>query len=734
MSTDLLKKKLLETFKIEAEEHLQSIVTGLLQIEKNPTSSECIKTAEILHREAHSLKGAARAVNLLEVELICQTVEKIFSSWKKNELKPTSQQFDVLHKTFNMLKQVVSKAQNTTNVIDNKIVSETISNLNKLFQTDTPAVVSEPISEKTELNSLSSSDYSTLMQTVRISSLKLDSLLLKTEEMLSVKLIMHKYVNEFAKINESIKVWKNEWNKILHDNSSQSVNNFLNSGFDRIKELDNSLTVLRTEFAASGRQFNTLIDGLLYDAKDMVMLPFSILLGSFPTMVRNLSREQEKEINFILSGVEIKIDKRILDELKDPLIHLIRNSIDHGIEKPHERQNKNPQGTIKVRVTQFNGNEVEIIISDDGYGIDLNAVKKSAIKQGFLSQSEAQVLSDQEIISLIYLSGVSTSPIITNVSGQGLGMAIVYEKIERIGGHIEIKSQYNSGTEIKLTLPLSLTTFKGVLVRAANQMFVLPTAHLERIIRIRSEDIKTVENKDTFILDSTSISLVKLHDVLGIAKQPEKYIKQKYLPVAIIQIGNDRAAFQVDEIYGEQEILVKKLNKPLLRVKYIAAATILETGVPVPILNANDLIKAVIRDAIPLRTQLVRSDEEIIENKTILVVEDSITTRMLLKNILEMVGYTVITAVDGADAWHLLKEHAIALIVSDVEMPKMNGFELTKNVRADKKLANLPIVLVTTREAPEDREQGIEAGANAYIIKSHFDDNNLVAVIKRLIS
>ena len=734
MNKDQFQGKLLETFKIEADEHLRSIVDGLLQLEKNPTIDEYVKTAEVLHREVHNLKGAARAVNLLDIELICQTIEEIFSLWKRKELKATPQQFDILHQTINMLQQSLARVDKENFVLDKQTVSESLIHLNVLLKSDTAVVIEKnPENKEVNLATAAPSDYMTLIQTVRIASAKLDTFLLKAEEMLTVKLSTKKYVNEFTKIHESIRTWKNEWNKTLRQVSSQSVESFLANGFNRIKFLESLVISLLSQFETDGHQLNGLIDGLLDDAKKMVMLPFSVLLDSFPAMVRNISREQGKEVNLILEGTEIEIDKRILEDLKDPLIHLIRNSIDHGIEKTGERKNKSTQGTIKVAISQSSGNEVEITISDDGYGIDLYAVKAAAIKQGLLSQDAAQTIDDQTALSLIYLSGISTSPIITNISGHGLGMAIVHEKIEKIGGRIGLKSERGVGTEITLTLPLAITTFKGVLIKVADKLLVMPTAYLERIIRIRSEDIKTVENKETIILDSMTLSLVKLHEVLGISCQLEKKNNQTYIPIAIIKFGENRAAFQVDEVHGEQEILVIKLNKPLVKVKYISAETILETGVPVLILSASDLIKAVIKDTLPQKSALISLNEEQNSDKKILVVEDSITTRMLLKNILEMAGYTVTTATDGAEAWRILRENEITLVVSDIEMPRMSGFELTKKIRSNKKFSDLPVVLVTGRESQEDRECGIDVGANAYIVKSSFEDSNLLAVIKRLL-
>jgi two-component system chemotaxis sensor kinase CheA len=721
MNKDIIQNKLVETFNLEADEHLRSMVDGLLQLENTTDTNHSKNIIETLHREAHSLKGAARTVNFLDIEKICHSLEKIFFSWKKQSLIPNQEQFDTLHKILNSLLKSFQ--------LDNESVTMFLLTLNGILDIHHSLEIKNPAVSSSSFHDF----YLPPIKTVRISNHKLDSLLLKSEEMLAVKQVMNKFVNDLSNMNDVVKKIKSEWSKTLKGKSNQSSEEIIASGIERIKQLDSNLNELRSQLDYQSRHFAMLIESLLEDAKDLVMLPFSTLLDSLPNMVRNIAREQGKEINLFLSGTDIEIDKRILDEIKDPIIHIIRNCIDHGIEIPKKRNHKDPKGSLKIRITQNNANEVEITISDDGCGIDIDAVKHAAIKQELMTQQSCNMLSDNKALELIFLSGLSTSPVITNVSGQGLGMCIVKEKIEKIGGYIKLKSEQNSGTELTMILPLSLTTFKGILINMCKQTFVLPTANLERIIRIRFEDISSIEGKDTIVVDGESVSLVRLSDLLQLAVESENKENNEYLPVAIIHSATTRAAFLIDEVLGEQEILVKKLNKPIIRIKYISAVTILENGVPIPILNTNDLIKSILTDFPRQRVKISEIPEKISQRKTILVVEDSITTRMLFKNILDMAGYSVITAVDGADALTLLKEQEISLVVSDIEMPRMNGFELTKLIRSDKKLNKIPVILITTKDSQEDREFGIESGANAYIIKSKFEDSNLLKIIKRLI-
>jgi two-component system chemotaxis sensor kinase CheA len=465
------------------------------------------------------------------------------------------------------------------------------------------------------------------------------------------------------------------------------------------------------------------------------MLPFSTLLEIFPKMIRDLSRDQGKEVELVIMGSEVEIDKRILEEMKDPLIHLLRNCIDHGIEKPEERikNKKQPRGIITIAISQIDSNKIEIYLSDDGAGIDLEKVKKAAVKSGIISEEDRENLPEQEIYSLIFQSEVSTSPMITDLSGRGLGLAIVRERVEKLGGYISVQTEPHRGTVFRLLLPLTIATYRGIIVQAGDQLFAIPIAKVERVMRIKPDEIKTVENRETIVLNGRTIPLVCLTNVLEISRMKKQGGDSHFIPVVILGSAERRIAFSVDKILSEHELLVKSLGKNLSRVRNIAGATVLGSGRAVPILNVSDVMKSAVRLTSTSPQAAVTAGVEGDKKKSILVVEDSITSRMLLKNILEAAGYLVKTAVDGLDAWTALRIEEFDLVVSDVDMPRMNGFDLTSKIRSDKKLAELPLILVTALESREDRERGIDVGANAYMVKRSFDQSNLLEVIQRLI-
>jgi two-component system chemotaxis sensor kinase CheA len=585
---------------------------------------------------------------------------------------------------------------------------------------------------------------------VRISTAKLDSLLLQAEEMLSVKLIFQQRAAELKHVVDEFSAWKKEWATVdpkahlarrLASGSepeaggiTDALHQFLEWNCDHLKATANRLGAVQRSLQLDLRSTSMRIDGLLEDAKKILMHPCSTLLQTFPKMARDIARQRGKEVDVELRGGSVEIDRRILEEIKDPLIHLVRNSVDHGIEPPEtrKRNNKPPQGQLTISVSESRGDKVEIQVTDDGAGIDVERVKRSAVKQGLITDADAENMGTDKAQMLLFESGFSTSPVITDISGRGWGLAIVQEKINNLGGHLSLTTEPEKGTSFRILLPLTLATFRGILVQCADWPFVIPTANVNRATRIKRAEIKTVQNRETIELDGQVYPLVKLADVLGLPTAGGPPDAHDFVTVLVLTAAGRQVGFSVDRLLGEQEILVKSLGRQLARVRNIAGATILGSGDVVPVLNAADLIPSAEQDASrPMHVAKVAETAES-RMKSILVVDDSITSRTLLKNILEMAGYQVQTHIDGRAAFTALKTEGFDLVVADVEMPRMDGFELTAAMRADDRLRELPVVLVTSRSAREDRERGIDVGANAYIVKTDFDQGNLLDAVKRL--
>ncbi|PYV82380.1 MAG: hybrid sensor histidine kinase/response regulator, partial [Acidobacteria bacterium] len=537
------------------------------------------------------------------------------------------------------------------------------------------------------------------LETIRISTARLDSILLQAEEMVSAKLAASQRITDLRGIGAAFGTWKKEWTKIQavvrtiqqslerngqHNGSKRNQQTtrlieFLEWNNTFVKSMEGQLSLLTRTAEQDRRLLAGMVDDLLNDMKRVLMLPFSSVLEIFPKLVRDLSRNQAKQVELLIQGGEIEVDRRILEEMKDPLIHLVRNCIDHGIEKPEERkrQKKSPQGTVRIAISQKNGSRVEILISDDGAGIDLVRVKSAALKLGTVSQAEAERLGDKETLSLVFQPELSTSPIITDISGRGLGLAIVQEKVEKLGGGVSLATQPDRGTTLRIDLPLTLARFRGILVLVEDHLFVLPTSLIQCVARVKAEEIKTVGNRETIRLHGQALSLVRLKDVLDLSRTSGSNHSKEAVQLLVLGSAENRIAFLVDEIIGEQEVLVKGLGKQLSRVRNIAGATILGAGRVVPILNVPDLLKSAVKIVAAPSRVATEIDQGQTARKSVLIVEDSITARTLLKNILEAAGYSVKAAVDGVDALTALKSESVDLVVSDVEMPRMDGFELT---------------------------------------------------------
>ena len=766
---DELQKKLLATFRLEADGHLQNMVASLLSLEKTPVAEQSA-LVEVIFRAAHSLKGAARAVNLTHVEAVCRSLENVFSATKDRRLIISSDLIDLLLQATDVLGRLVEMNDAEATVLKLPVAT-LIRQLADTLTSPAPGLpMPEPErkvrptpSDRTSANSGADTAprpaRARASATVRVSAEKLDVVMRQVEELLLPRLAVGHRVEEIRLAATTLAAWKKQRLQIqpvlrvvdrelthgIRDGSHSlaahelpKLLKYLDTEQVQIKMLEDQLGRLQQAAAQDQRMLASITDSLRQDVKEMQLLPFSSLLNILPRFSRQLAREQGKNLEMIIQGSELEMDRHILEEMKDPLIHLVRNCIDHGLEPSPVRvgKGKPPQGTITIACSQKDSSTVEVLVADDGAGFDIPLMKEAACKLGIVSADEAEHLEEAEATALAFQSGVTTSPIVTDISGRGLGLAIVHEKIEHLGGGIVVKTKPGAGTAFHISLPRALANFRGVLVHASEQLFVIPSTSVERVVRIPHKEILTVENRPTILVDKQPVSLVWLCDVLELPRGAAPVERTDDATAIVLGSGLLRVAFLVDQIVGEQEVLVKALTRPLTRVRNISGASVLGSGRVAPVLNTTDLLKSAAKR--PSATQqsapaFSRQEEKKEKKQSILVVEDSITSRVLLKNIMESAGYRVSTAVDGVDAYTLLKTGAFDLVVSDVEMPRMDGFGLTAQIRAEKQLAGLPVVLVTALESREHRERGIDVGANAYIVKSSFDQSNLLEVIRRLI-
>ncbi|MBT3386050.1 MAG: hybrid sensor histidine kinase/response regulator [Prolixibacteraceae bacterium] len=761
-------KRLLVTFQIEAEENLKNMSANLIKLENNPTDFAAQEFIENIFRDVHSLKGSSRAVNLLEIESVAHSFEGVMSALKNNRIQLNENIFNVMHQIIDLIDDLLNSTESGINSELKERVSDALKNLplieaGKFKEIEHSASYDKktkiipdpedlnPKPEPIEPKPVAPKPKNT-SETIRVSTSKLDNMLNQVEEMLSLKLGFIQQIENLRLVLDKLNILNNESSNILSSTSNLlqtlekkekagdisieereviKIIQFYDWSGSYIKTIKNDLVDIRKfsvqESHSSGLKIETLLDGV----KEIITVPFSMILDVFPKTVRDLSKGFGKEIDFVVKGEDTEIDRRILETIRNPLLHITRNCVDYGIEKPEIRLEKGkPQkGTIFFIIERLENSKILVKISDDGKGINIEKLKEVYIKNEGISAEGVAKIQKKELLDYIFKSGITTSDIVTDISGRGLGMAIVQEKIEQLGGTVNVESEKDKGTSFNIQLPLSLVTFRGILIVVAGNEFVVPTAKINRVQRLNKKEIKTVENKATILFEDRVIPLVSLGNILELTPKEND---SEWVQVLVFGSNKKETGFLIDEIIGEQEVLVKKFNKHLARVRNISGATVLGSGKVVPILNVFDLIKSSEKPSAKEITLKIKEESAKIETN-VLVVEDSITSRMLLKNILETAGYNVTTAIDGVDGFTKLKEGSFNAVVSDIQMPRMNGFDLTEKIRADKIFSEMPVVLVTSLSKSNDKERGIEVGANAYIIKSNFDQSNLLEILERLV-
>ncbi|MDP3848328.1 MAG: response regulator [Pseudomonas sp.] len=729
LDREALRQRLLASFRVEAEERLGILADGLANWRETSASSESI---ESLFREVHSLKGASRAAGLLPIEQLCHAWESLLGVVRRGQLSLTAERVELCRHALKAVQKL-----HAGQALDDDEQARLIDNLEAAALGE--AVSLPPTAPSGPAIALDPS-------TVRVSTQRLDSLLFQSEALLQHKLEaqahllnLKAHAAAFEPLRskrllssgalKQLREGLDELPQNAHD-GLKTVLDYLDWSLAQLDRLHFSATRLEKTGKHLAQGLTQLSESLFSELQAVLLLSGSSLMEGLPDMVQDLASQAGKRVELQISGDSLQVDKRILDELRTVLTHLLRNAIDHGLETPQQRSQagKAPVGLLQVELLQESADRFELRVSDDGRGIDLNQLKNRAVASGLQTTEQAAELADNEVLALIYCSGLSTSAIITDLSGRGLGMAIVLEVVERLGGRIELESTAQ-GTCFHLHLPLSLSTFRAVIVRNAERVFAIPALAVERCLRLPSSAMKNLENRPSVVLAGDVLPVWPLADVLGLASLEQSASE---LTLLVLKVRGERFALLVEELLGDQEITVKSLGRQLLRVRNLLGATVLGDGQLVPILHPTDLYRSALETSGSSLSQQNQQRSAVAQQR-LLIAEDSFTSRGLLKAILETAGYQVATANDGLEAWNALKQGQFDLLVSDVEMPRLDGFTLTSRIRADRDLANLPVVLVTALHSAEDRARGLEAGANAYLVKSGFEQESLLDAIRRLI-
>ncbi|MBI4743888.1 MAG: response regulator [Actinobacteria bacterium] len=738
MSKTIDKKIFYSKFKEEAREHIEKLNSGLLALEANPDDFEVLD--EIL-REAHTLKGAAGIVELADISKIVHKIEDVFISIKEKKLKLNDKMLRVLFFGLDsVLLLVETQSEEQESGVDIQKVCESLEQIYVLEK----AGGKKKAAEKSTLTIVPKT-FKKTDETIKVDAVKFDKLMNLVGEIVIDQIRSHGAIVILRKLvnltREQWGVFKQVKRKII-DEIGESGSGAEELGA-KIMFMENLCNQLKTDTYKLWRDQSELIshrdliiNGLQQEVMDARMLPIATIFNTFPRLVFDLSKEQEKKIKLNMEGLETELDKKMIEEIRDPLMHLVRNAVDHGIESPETRlaTGKPAEGIIDLLATQ-EGESIVVKIKDDGAGVDLEKIKEIAIKKNHITSSEINSASRQELVNLLFRPGFSTSEEITNISGRGVGLDVVKRNIEELKGTVDLYSDSGKGTTVTLKIPLTLAIIRVLLVKVGEDIFALPTSSIEETIRIYADDIRKIEGEDAIDLRGTIIPVVDLANILNVSRvDGEGVFKEGRASAVIVSSAGRRIGFIVDELVGEQSVVVKTLGGYLKNIGNIAGATVLDKGEVVIILHIPDLIKLACfsteTEKETLKTQF--KDSEIGRKKLVLVVEDSSITRELEKDILQTLGYEVETASDGIDAVSRLAERSFDLIITDIQMPRMDGFQLVEYIRKEENYKNIPAIIVSSREEEEDIKRGVEVGADAYILKSSFNQADLHETIKRL--
>ena len=575
------------------------------------------------------------------------------------------------------------------------------------------------------------------IDTIRVEPQKLDTLMTQASELAVTRL---RISQQMAEIEQIMALWSGwgkqeglvsiEMERAVKPEILLPLKQYLNTTEQRVNALGSLIANLRNRAAEDTASLGIISDRLESGINGLRQLPLSTVFNIYPRMVRDLARQLGKKVELIIQGGDTKADKRILEEIKDPLLHLIRNAIDHGIETPAERlaQGKPETASLVLRGYQT-GNSIGIEIGDDGRGLDIVNIGNTAIHRRVRTGAEIAAMSESEIQSLIFASGFSTRTEITELSGRGVGLDVVRANVERLKGSIQVSSVPGNGCKFKIRLNTSLATTKILLVEVNETLFALPLEFIQTMITLTPQSIYEIEGKTTITFEEQPISVTPLGSLLKLPILEENR-DSNYLACIVIQVGSDRFGVIVDDLVDQQDVVLKPQSKLLKRVPNIAGATILGSGEVCMVLNPPDLLHSLRNGAWQSKTS--REETSLAKNR-LLLVEDSIIIRTQMQRLLQGQGYNVTVAENGLLGLQQIQTQEFDIVLSDVEMPKMSGLEMTANVRQDSKYDRLPIVLITTLASSEDKQRGAAAGANAYLTKGNFDQQLLFETLDGLI-
>ncbi len=784
MDRDDLIRQLMGTFLDELDEHVETLNRDALALEKESDAAERKELLDTIFRTVHSLKGAARAVDIHVIETACHRLEEILGALRLGALSLDATIFELLFAGADALGEASRGLRQNNDFFDMQLLSliprlegfplassfpassgdDTVPDTMRspviapspalnVAPTDlarTPRSVSQVAPRVPESDAdvtvdtqaeTEESDAAPILSeqdahrvpsgpTVRVPASKLDTLLTRTGELLLTARRSDRIVRDLESVQEFLHQWRRSI-EVSERGRLRAVSGSLSArpvaaGSDVREELRQLGGMVDRIIAAAVRDFRAIGQSAA-DVDEEVhrlrLLPFGVACRGLERTVRDLALDSGKQAEFELSGADVEIDRSILEGLRDPLLHLVRNSVEHGIETPEVRMSAGKSASARVHISaSLRGAQIEVVVADDGAGLNYQSIRAQIAKRGLTPPK-----LDRDLIQYLFRSGFSTSPVITRVSGRGVGLDVVKHDVEALHGTVQLSSKPGKGTRFVLTVPLTVTTIRALLLRVQSLTYALPITGIRGLVRLSPDELRSSGGRQTLLFKGNPIPVVSLGTILGVLSGPIE-TKGK-MPAVVVAADSGLAALLVDELIAEQDIVIKNLGARIRRLRHISGAAVLQDGRIAFVLGTTEILASLLRSG--AAPALTRHSEK--RKQRILIADDSLTTRTLEKTILENAGYEVLIAVDGREAWQLLQQHGADLLVSDVEMPHMDGYELTATVRGSEQFRNLPVILLTSLDSDYNRERGLEVRANAYLVKTLFDQSELLEVIRQLI-
>ena len=766
MADDLSGFSMLELFRLEAESQTAVLAAGVLAIEELERSPE---TVESMMRAAHSLKGAARIVGLDPAVRVAHALEDVFVAAGKGSFRVRPEHGDRILAGIDFLSAIAksddalspasdwpARAERlvgdlATMVADQSTPAQPAGDAaegtastppdGSAATSTAPQKPLAPLQAPPPAESLAAAPRSTEQadRVVRVSADSLTRLVGLAGESLVETRQLRPFVDSLLQLR-STEVDICDAITALDEKlkgGDIAVPGTVTAMLTTIRERSESRLAALTrhveDFESFARRNEDLSNRLHHEVIVSRMRPLADGIRGFPRLVRDVARTLGKQVKFEVRGEQTGVDRDILDKLEAPLSHLIRNSLDHGIELPADREaaGKPPAGTIRLEARHRAG-MLQITLTDDGRGIDVEHLRVKAVARGLVARQVADHLTELELLEFLFLPGFSTKDQVTEISGRGVGLDVVQSMVKSVGGSVRVATQTGRQTTFTLQLPITMSVIRALLVQVGGEPYAFPLTRIDQILFCPASSIRTVEGRQYFDRDGVSIGLVMAAQILETTGQPPA----DPMPVVVISDRGQQFGMIVDSFLGERDLEVRPLDPRLGKVPDVNSASLLENGDPVLIVDVEDLVRSI--DNVLMgrrlsRVEFERMAEQARQRKRILVVDDSITVRELERQLLQARGFAVDVAVDGMDGWNAIRGTHYDLVVTDVDMPRMDGIGLVSLIKADPARRETPVVIVSYKDREEDRLRGLDAGANRYLTKSSFHDETFVDTIIDLI-